>query len=122
VLPRLYARAIERGEVVPLWGFRIPRGPSCRSGRWRPIHRRGECKHHLKTAVNLQLTGAVRTVSPNSAENAAPISRMLREIGDREGRFGSRFVVWRRGRPRTTIRRTARTPPKNAQSSRRTWP
>ena len=43
--------------------------------------------------MNLQLTGAVRTISPNSAENAASISRMLREIGDREGRFGGRFVV-----------------------------
>jgi siderophore synthetase component len=92
-LPRLYARAIERGEVVPLWGFRIPTRALVSFRTLAPIHRRGECKHHLKTAVNLQLTGAVRTVSPNSAENAAPISRMLREIGDREGRFGSRFVV-----------------------------
>jgi hypothetical protein len=92
-LPRLYARAIERGEVVPLWGFRISTRALVSFRTLAPIHRRGECKHHLKTAVNLQLTGAVRTVSPNSAENAAPISRMLREIGDREGRFGSRFVV-----------------------------
>ena len=92
-LPRLYARAIERGEVVPLWGFRIPTRALVSFRTLAPIHRRGECKHHLKTAVNLQLTGAVRTVSPNSTENAAPISRMLREIGDREGRFGSRFVI-----------------------------
>jgi siderophore synthetase component len=92
-LPTLYARAIERGEVVPLWGFRIPTRALVSFRTLAPIHRRGECKHHLKTAVNLQLTGAVRTVSPNSAENAAPISRMLREIGDREGRFGSRFVI-----------------------------
>ena len=92
-LPRLYAGAIEKGEVVPLWGFRIPTRALVSFRTLAPIHRRGECKHHLKTAVNLQLTGAVRTVSPNSAENAAPISRMLREIGNREGRFGSRFVV-----------------------------
>src|SRR5215212_5184002 len=92
-LRRLYAKDIERGEVVPLWGFRIPTRALVSFRTLAPIHRRGECKHHLKTAENLQLTGAVRTVSPNSAENAAPISRMLREIGDREGRFGSRFVV-----------------------------
>src|SRR5215218_2053989 len=92
-LPRLYAKDIERGEVVPLWGFRIPTRALVSFRTLAPIHRRGECKHHLKTAVNLQLTGAVRTVSPNSAENAAPISRMLKEIGDREGRFGGRFVV-----------------------------
>ncbi len=93
VLPRLYARAMERGEVVPLGGLRIPTRALVSFRTLAPVQKRGECKHHLKTAVNLQLTGAVRTVSPNSAENAAPISRMLGEIGDREGRFGGRFVV-----------------------------
>jgi siderophore synthetase component len=93
VLPRLYARAMERGEVVPLGGLRIPTRALVSFRTLAPVQRRGEQKHHIKTAVNLQLTGAVRTVSPNSAENAAAISRMLREIGNREGRFGGRFVV-----------------------------
>ena len=93
VLPRLYAGAMERGEIVPLGDLRIPTRALVSFRTLAPVQRRGECKHHLKTAVNLQLTGAVRTVSPNSAENAAPISRMLKEIGDREGRFGGRFVV-----------------------------
>jgi siderophore synthetase component len=93
VLPRLYAKAIDRGEVVPLGGLGIPARALMSFRTLAPVQRRGERKHHIKTAVNLQLTGAVRTVSPNAAENAAPISRMLREIGDREGRFGGRFVV-----------------------------
>jgi len=93
VLPRLYSGAMEGGEVVPLEGFRIPTRALVSFRTLAPVQRRGEGKHHIKTAVNLQLTGAVRTLSPNSAENAASISRMLREIGDREGRFGGRFVV-----------------------------
>src|SRR5215217_8023765 len=93
VLPRLYAKAMESGEVVPLGGLRIPTRALMSFRTLAPIQRRGERKHHIKTAVNWQLTGAVRTISPNSAENAASISRMLREIGDREGRFGGRFVV-----------------------------
>src|SRR5215218_2034586 len=93
VLPRLYAKAIDRGEVVPLGGLGIPTRALMSFRTLAPVQRRGERKHHIKTAVNLQLTGAVRTVSPNSAENAASISRMLSEIGDREGRFGGRFVV-----------------------------
>src|SRR5215212_7029489 len=93
VLPRLYAKAMESGEVVPLGGLRIPTRALMSFRTLAPIQRRGERKHHIKTAVNLQLTGAVRTISPNSAQNAASISRMLREIGDREGRFGGRFVV-----------------------------
>jgi siderophore synthetase component len=93
VLPRLYSGAMEGGEVVPLEGFRIPTRALVSFRTLAPVQRRGEGKHHIKTAVNLQLTGAVRTLSPNSAENAASISRMLREIGDREGRFGDRFVV-----------------------------
>ena len=93
VLTRLYAKAMESGEVVPLGGLRIPTRALMSFRTLAPVQRRGERKHHIKTAVNLQLTGAVRTISPNSAENAASISRMLREIGDREGRFGGRFVV-----------------------------
>src|SRR5918997_557143 len=93
VLPRLYAKAMESGEVVPLGGLRLPTRALMSFRTLAPVQRRGEQKHHIKTAVNLQLTGAVRTLSRNSAENAAPISRMLREIGDREGRFGDRFVV-----------------------------
>src|SRR5215211_4759283 len=93
VLPRLYAKAIDRGEVVPLGGLGIPTRALMSFRTLAPVQRRGERKHHIKTAVNLQFTGAVRTVSPNSAENAASISRMLREIGEREGRFGGRFVV-----------------------------
>jgi siderophore synthetase component len=93
VLPKLFARAMERGEIVPLGDLSIPTRALVSFRTLAPVQRQGECKHHLKTAVNLQLTGAVRTVSPTSAENAAPISRMLKEIGDREGRFGGRFVV-----------------------------
>jgi siderophore synthetase component len=93
VLTRLYAKAMESGEVVPLGGLRIPTRALMSFRTLAPVQRQGERKHHIKTAVNLQLTGAVRTISPNSAENAASISRMLREIGDREGHFGGRFVV-----------------------------
>jgi siderophore synthetase component len=93
VLPTLYAEAMERGEVVPLGGLCIPTRALVSFRTLAPVRKRGERKHHIKTAVNLQLTGAVRTVSPNSAENAAPISRMLREVWDREGGFGGRFVV-----------------------------
>jgi siderophore synthetase component len=93
MLPRLYARAMERGEIVPLGDLRIPTRALVSFRTLAPVQRRGECKHHLKTAVNLQLTGAVRTVSPSSAENAAPMSLMLKEIDDREEHFGGRFVV-----------------------------
>src|ERR671921_399948 len=93
VLTRLYAKSMESGEIVPLGGLRIPTRALMSFRTLAPVQRRGERKHHIKTAVNVQLTGAVRTLSPNSAENAASISRMLREIGDREGRFGGRFVV-----------------------------
>src|SRR5215212_4094413 len=93
VLPRLYAKAMESGEVVPLGGLRIPTRALMSFRTLAPVQWRGDQKHHIKTAVNLQLTGAVRTLSPNSTENAASISRMLREIGDREGHFGGRFVV-----------------------------
>jgi siderophore synthetase component len=39
------------------------------------------------------MTSAVRTVSPNAAENGPAVSRVLAEVGRREGDFGGRFAA-----------------------------
>lgn len=48
---------------------------------------------HLKTAVDIQLTGAIRTVSPNAAENGPMLTRLLEQISAREDHFGGRLVI-----------------------------
>ncbi|MYL70380.1 hypothetical protein GLW00_05955 [Halobacillus litoralis] len=41
-------------------------------------------KHHIKTAVNVQMTSAVRTVSAASTKNGPTLSRLLQTIFDRD--------------------------------------
>ncbi|MGH3825720.1 MAG: IucA/IucC family protein [Pseudonocardiaceae bacterium] len=47
---------------------------------------------HLKTAVDIRLTTAIRVVSPATAHNGPVVSALLAEIGRREHGFGGRFV------------------------------
>ncbi len=93
VLPELYAGPMRRGEVVPVAGARVPARALMSFRSLAPIRRRGEGKHHFKTAVNVRLTNAVRTVSRASVENAAELTRLLRKVQRDEGYFGGRFVV-----------------------------
>ncbi|MGH3853251.1 MAG: IucA/IucC family protein [Pseudonocardiaceae bacterium] len=47
---------------------------------------------HLKTAVDIRLTTAIRVVSPATAHNGPVVSALLAEIRRREHGFGGRFV------------------------------
>ncbi|MGH3830790.1 MAG: IucA/IucC family protein [Pseudonocardiaceae bacterium] len=47
---------------------------------------------HLKTAVDIRLTTAIRVVSPATAHNGPVVSALLAEICRREHGFGGRFV------------------------------
>ncbi len=48
---------------------------------------------HLKTALSVQLTNALRGVSPSAAHNGPQVSRLLEEILRREHHFGGRLEV-----------------------------
>jgi siderophore synthetase component len=91
-LPVLHAAPIRRGEVIPLPGCTLPARSLISFRSLAPVQRRGEGKHHLKTAINVHMTSAVRTVSPNAAENGPALSRVLAEICRREG-FAGRFAA-----------------------------
>jgi siderophore synthetase component len=92
-LPNLYAEAIERREIVPIPSFRIRTQALMSFRTLAPVMRQGAGKHHIKTCVNVQTTGAVRTISPNSAFNGPTLTRILKEIQQREGHFGGKFVI-----------------------------
>lgn len=92
-LPHLYAGEIERGEIVPIPSFRIRTHALMSFRSLAPVQRHGAGKHHIKTCVNVQTTGAVRTISPNSAFNGPTLTRILKEIQEREDQFGGAFVI-----------------------------
>ena len=92
-LPKLHAEPIERGDVVLLADCVLPAQALISFRSFAPVQRRGERRHHLKTAINVHMTSAVRTVSPNAAENGPAISRVLTEICRRESQFAGRFAA-----------------------------
>lgn len=50
-------------------------------------------KHHIKTAVNIQMTSAVRTVSPQSTVNGPKLSNVLAHIQSQELELASSFAM-----------------------------
>ncbi|CAM3811770.1 IucA/IucC family protein [Aeromicrobium ponti] len=92
-LRTLYKEEITENKVIPISDFRIPTQSLVSFRSLAPIQERGQKKHHIKTAVNVQTTSAVRTVSPNSVENGPVLSKILSRIQERENHFGGSFVV-----------------------------
>jgi len=92
-LHSLYKKEIEQKKVILISDFRIPTQSLVSFRSLAPIQNRGQRKHHIKTAVNVQTTSAVRTVSPNSVENGPVLSKILANIQEKENHFAGRFVV-----------------------------
>ncbi|GHH99642.1 IucA/IucC family protein [Neobacillus kokaensis] len=89
----LYKEEIEQRKIVLISEFHIPAQSLVSFRSLAPIQNRGQNRHHIKTAVNVQTTSAIRTVSPNSVENGPVLSEILAKIQERENHFGGNFVV-----------------------------
>ncbi|HEY9898947.1 MAG TPA: IucA/IucC family protein [Pantanalinema sp.] len=92
-LPSMYAEALASGAIVTLDVPALPTRALMSFRSLAPIQHRGEGKHHLKTCVDVQLTGAVRIITPQSIHNGPALSALLGEIQACEGGFDGRFVV-----------------------------
>lgn len=92
-IPALYKSALERKDLILLRGSAIPTAALMSFRSLAPLGRRIDNKHHIKTAVNVQTTGAIRTVSPNSVENGPVLSRLLRGIQHKEQYFENKFRI-----------------------------
>lgn len=88
-----YPEALASGEIVPLAAPGLPTRALMAFRSLAPVQRQGEGKHHLKTSVDVQLTGAVRIITPQSVHNGPALSALLGRIQAREGGFGGRLVV-----------------------------
>ncbi len=91
-LPRLYAEPIRRGDVIPIPKAVIPAQALISVRSFAPVQRQGEGKHHLKTAIDVHMTSAVRTVSPFAVENGPRLSSLLDRIRARELYFRGTLV------------------------------
>ncbi|WP_028399834.1 IucA/IucC family protein [Ectobacillus panaciterrae] len=89
----LCEKDIAEKRMVWIEGIQIPTAALMSFRSLSPRQDRGEKKHHIKTAVNVQTTGAVRTVSPHSVQNGPMLSTVFREIQEKEQGFQQRFRI-----------------------------
>lgn len=89
----LYRTEIEQKKIVPISDFRIVTQSLVSFRSLAPIQNQGQGRHHIKTAVNIQTTSAVRIVSPNSVENGPILSKIVAKIQEKENEFEGSFVV-----------------------------
>ncbi|PEC50585.1 hypothetical protein COJ46_07365 [Bacillus sp. AFS077874] len=92
-LDAFYEKEIAQGKIIPISDFVIPTQSLVSFRSLAPIQNLGEKKHHLKTAVNVQTTSAIRTVSPNAVVNGPILSKIFKAIQEKEYGFDGRFIV-----------------------------
>ena len=91
VLLSRYADAFARGVLTVLPGTGVDAHPLMSLRTLAPVGPGPAC--HLKTAVDVQMTSAVRTVSSAAVHNGPVLSVLLTEISRREGGWGGRFAL-----------------------------
>ncbi len=93
VLQADYSAELSRGLIQLLRG-RIPARPliSYRTVAPLPTSATG-WPSHLKTALSVRLTNALRGVSPAAAQNGPAVSQLLEQILSRETDFGGRLGI-----------------------------
>jgi D-ornithine---citrate ligase len=87
VIPDRYARQIRQDSVVPLSEYTWPATPllNLRTVVPAPVNSESDdLLPHLKLAVNVQLTNAIRTVSPQAVSNGPRVTELVDTILERE--------------------------------------
>ncbi|RBW68767.1 IucA/IucC family protein [Bacillus taeanensis] len=92
-LPHLYEEAIRACDIVPITDFSIKAAALVSFRSLAPVQKRSQQKHHIKTAINVQTTSAVRTVSPASTINGPKLSKTFTHILKKENRFNETFLM-----------------------------
>jgi len=90
VVPEVYRAEISQKVVVPVEGASVP-GRATSSFR-TVVPRVGCGKLAMKTSVDSQMTSTIRSISPNTTNNAPEFTRLIRAILLREPQLARTFV------------------------------
>jgi len=90
-IPEIYQEELEQGVIVPIETVAIPCGSTSSFRTVVPLQDVHGHKPAVKVAVNSQMTSTIRSISPQTARNAAPFTRMIREIMQREAELSRTF-------------------------------
>lgn len=84
----LYTEELSRGDVVKL-DFKMEAYPTLSVRTVVPVGK----SFHIKLPLNIQMTSAVRTISPNSIHNGPELTLIVNEIMERENGFNGKLAV-----------------------------
>ena len=90
VVPEVYRAEISQKVVVPVESASVP-GRATSSFR-TVVPRVGCAKLAMKTSVDSQMTSTIRSISPNTTNNAPEFTRLIRAILLREPQLARTFV------------------------------
>jgi siderophore synthetase component len=90
VVPEIYRAEISQKVVVPVEGAYVP-GRATSSFR-TVVPRVGRGRLAMKTSVDSQMTSTIRSISPNTANNAPEFTRLIRAVLRREPRLARTFI------------------------------
>ena len=91
VLPKLFADAIDSGDLTLLDGPELECAPTMSFRTVAPVGRAN--LPHIKLPVAIRLTSAMRTISPRTFEMGPRVSRLLQDILAEDSAFDDRFVI-----------------------------
>ncbi|SFF83598.1 Siderophore synthetase component [Halobacillus alkaliphilus] len=77
-LPVYYQEALEKKKIIPLEDAGIKTSALISFRTLAPHQDR--VNHHIKTAVNVQMTSAIRTVSAASTQNGPTLSKLFKQV------------------------------------------
>ncbi|WP_216827449.1 IucA/IucC family protein [Alkalihalobacterium elongatum] len=90
-IPELYASELEKGDIFFIDNYSLPTKPTLSVRTVAPVS--VDKKYHLKLPINVQVTSAVRTISPNSVHNGPELTGIIKTVLEREGYFNGKFGV-----------------------------
>ncbi|MFS0638966.1 IucA/IucC family protein [Mesobacillus foraminis] len=91
-IPVIYKQEIKEGVVIPVDGMSIPSGATSSFRTLVPQSGEGGTKYAIKVAVNSQMTSTIRSISPNTTNNAAVFTSMITSILKKEKSLSETFV------------------------------
>ncbi|OLO39323.1 hypothetical protein BTR23_09770 [Alkalihalophilus pseudofirmus] len=91
VLPTLYGNELETRDIIIIENFTLQTKPTLSVRTVAPIAE--EKKFHFKLPLNIQMTSAVRTISPNSVHNGPELTKILKKILKKENYFNGKLNI-----------------------------
>ncbi|WP_223588991.1 IucA/IucC family protein [Neobacillus bataviensis] len=91
-IPEIYEQEMKEQIIVPICGIRVPFGATSSFRTLVPITNGKETKHAIKVAVNSQMTSTIRSISPNTTNNAAVFTRLITAIMKQEQDLAETFI------------------------------